>query len=37
MAESAKEFDPAGSLRRVKPKPQIEAIAAQLAQDEWEP
>lgn len=35
MAESAKEFDPAGSLRRVKPKPQIEAIAAQLAQDEW--
>lgn len=35
MAKSAIEFDPAGSLRRVKPKPQTQAIAAQLAQDEW--
>jgi hypothetical protein len=35
MAKSAIEFDPAGSLRRVKPKPQTQAIAAQLAEDEW--
>ena len=35
MAKSAIEFDPAGSMRRVKPKPQTQAIAAQLAEDEW--